>query len=110
MTANLFTRWIKKTLGQRTSKGPTHRGGRGRRCTFRLFRPFLEVLETRDLFAVNPFVESINLANPASQLTNASSVNYTVSFNEPVTGVTTAAFQLAETGGVTAAVSQVTPV
>jgi hypothetical protein len=70
----------------------------------------LEVLENRDLFSVNPLVESINLANPTGPLTNASSVNYTVTFNEPVTGVATTAFQLAETGGVTGVVSQVTPV
>jgi hypothetical protein len=71
---------------------------------------FLELLENRDLFSVNPLVQSINLANPASPLTNASSVAYTVTFSEAVTGVNTTDFQLAETGGVAAVVSQVTPV
>jgi hypothetical protein len=62
------------------------------------------------MLSVSPQVLSINRATPTTALTNASSVNYTVTFNEPVTGVDTTDFHLAETGGVTAVVSQVTPV
>src|SRR5438105_3693589 len=34
-----------------------------------------------------PFVQSINRTSPSSALTNASSVTYTVTFNEVVSGV-----------------------
>ncbi len=59
---------------------------------------------------IQPFVESINRASPAGPVTNASTVSYTVTFNEAVTGVAAADFQLALTGTAAGTVSQVTPV
>ena len=57
-----------------------------------------------------PTVQSINRANPSTAVTNASSVSFTVTFSEPVTGVDSTAFSLAETGTVSATLTQVTPV
>ncbi len=57
-----------------------------------------------------PFVQSIDRATPASPVTNATSVVYTVTFDKPVTGVDAADFQVAGTGSVAATVSQVVPV
>jgi hypothetical protein len=51
---------------------------------------------------VPPTVLSINRASPPGPITSDSSVIYTVTFNEPVTGVDTTDFQLALAGGVTA--------
>ncbi len=59
---------------------------------------------------VAPFVQSINRASPAGPDTNASSVNFTVTFSKPVTGVNATDFQLALTGTASATVGQVTPV
>ncbi len=56
-----------------------------------------------------PFVTSIN-PPPTSPITNASSVSFTVTFSEPVTGVDATDFQLAKTGTVATALTQVTPV
>ena len=55
-------------------------------------------------------MQSINRGNPAGHATNASSVTYTVTFSEAVTGVDPADFQVVLTGTATATVSQVTPV
>ncbi len=108
MSAKLLSHWIKKTFGLQASKASTHVNERRRYS--RQSRLFLERLENRDLFSANPAVQSINLTNPASPLTNASSVSYTVTFSETVTGVDATDFQLAETGALTAAITQVTPV
>ena len=48
--------------------------------------------------------------SPSARTTNASSVSYTVTFSEPVTGVDPADFQLANRHRRTDAVGQVTPV
>ena len=50
---------------------------------------------------VAPFVQSINTTDTPA-VTNASSVNFTVTFNEPVMGVGPADFQLARGGTVSA--------
>jgi hypothetical protein len=109
MPTNLFLRWLKKTFDIQASQAGNHRGNRRHPPSGRCHL-FLEELENRNLFSANPLVQSINLANPAGPLTGATSIAYTVTFSEPVTGVATKDFQLAETGTVTAAVTQVTPV
>ncbi len=48
-------------------------------------------------------VQSINRAGNAAQLTNAATVNYTVTFASPVSGVTASDFTLTVTGGITGA-------
>ena len=74
-------------------------------------RPVLEALEIRTLpSTVAPFVQSIDRTTPAGALTNAASVVYTVTFNEPVTGVNPTDFQLAAIGTVGTTLTQVTPV
>ena len=73
-------------------------------------RPTFEILEDRTLPSAFPFVQSINRALPAGPVTTASSVSYTVTFSEAVTGVVPADFQLALTGTVAATLTQVTPV
>jgi hypothetical protein len=57
-----------------------------------------ERLEPRQLLTVAPFVESINRTSPAGPATNASSVTYTVTFNEAVTGVSAVDFRLVTSG------------
>ena len=44
---------------------------------------------------IAPFVQSINRTTPAGPVTNASSVSFTVTFSEAVTGVDPTDFQLA---------------
>src|ERR1700722_13481529 len=74
-------------------------------------RPVLEALEERTLLSGgSPFVESINRTAPVGPTTSAASVTYTVTFNEPVTGVDSGDFSLAVSGTVGATVAQVTPV
>src|SRR5579862_3479024 len=68
----------------------------------------LEQLEDR-LVLTTPTVLSINRSLPLGPITNASSVSYAVTFNEPVTGVDLTDFQLVETGTVAATLNQVTP-
>jgi hypothetical protein len=58
---------------------------------------------------VPPTVLSINRTNPPGPITSDSSVTYTVTFNEPVTGVDASDFSLA-LNGVTASTPVVTPV
>ncbi|MEI8017239.1 MAG: FG-GAP-like repeat-containing protein, partial [Schlesneria sp.] len=58
----------------------------------------------------SPFVQSINRTTPASATTSASSVSFTATFSEPVTGVTSKSFSLVETGTVGATTTLVTPV
>jgi hypothetical protein len=50
---------------------------------------------------VAPTVVSINRATPAGAIAEGPAVNYAVTFNEPVTGLTAAAFASAVTGSVT---------
>ena len=100
-------RWIKKLFGVKTAPA---RGGERRSGQPRRRRLFLEQLEPREMLSANPLVQSIDLTTPASPLTNASSVSYTVTFSEPVTGVDATDFQLAKSGTVTAATTQVSPV
>ena len=57
-----------------------------------------------------PYVESINRASPSGPVTNVSSVNYTVTFNEAVTGVDPADFEVVLSGNAAGVVSQVTQV
>ena len=51
---------------------------------------------------IAPFVESINRSGPAGSTTNASTVTYTVTFSQAVTGVNASDFALALTGTATA--------
>ncbi len=69
-----------------------------------------EQLEGRIVPSVDPFVQSINRTSPSGPVTNASSVSYTVTFSEVVTGVAAADFQLALGGTAAGTVSQVTPI
>ncbi len=70
-----------------------------------------EELEDRTLPSGGyPYVQSINRTNPASAVTNGTSVTFTVTFSEVVTGVAASDFQLALGGTATGTVSQVTPV
>ena len=94
-------RWLAKLLERRTA----------RRIRARHVLPSFEELEDRTLPSGGlPYVESINRTNPAGPVTNASSVTYTVTFSEAVTGVAASDFQLALAGTATGTVSQVTPV
>ena len=98
----IFRRWLDKLL----EHGATRRVHAARRV-----RLGLETLEDRTLpSGGSPFVESINRANPAGPVINASSVSYTVTFNETVTGVDATDFQLALGGTATGALAQVIPV
>ena len=65
--------------------------------------------QTYHILQTFPSVVSINRTTPPGPVTSASSVVYTVTFSEPVTGVVPADFQLAMGPGVTGTVSQVTP-
>ncbi len=109
MPANQVSRWIKKLFGIKTvpakARSGEHRPRQARRGNL-----LLEPLETRELLSANPLVQSINLTTPAGPITNASSVSYTVTFSETVTGVDLTEFALAKTGTVAAALTQVTPV
>ncbi len=69
---------------------------------------FTGQIETIDHVA--PFVQSINRTNPSNSTTNASMVSFTATFSEAVTGVTSSAFTLAETGSVAASLPTVSPV
>ena len=57
-----------------------------------------------------PVVQSINRSTPAGPSTSATTLAYTVTFSEAVTGVVPADFQLALSGTVAGMVTQVTPV
>ncbi len=57
-----------------------------------------------------PNVVSINRTSPASSTTNVSTVTFTVTFSEAVTGVDVTDFTLAKTGPIIGTVSLVTPV
>jgi hypothetical protein len=70
----------------------------------------LEPLEDRTLPSAWPLVQSINRTTPADSVTNATSVTYTVTFSEPVTGVDPTDFGLTLTGIGAANLTQVTPV
>ena len=59
---------------------------------------------------VAPFVQSINRNVPTGPVTDASTVSYTVTFSEAVTGVGAADFQLALSGTLATTLTQVTPV
>jgi hypothetical protein len=65
-------------------------------------RFMVEPLEPRLLLSTAPTVLSVNRETPAGAATEAGSVTYAVTFSEPVTGVTSADFQLALTGATTA--------
>jgi hypothetical protein len=66
--------------------------------------------KTYSVLQAFPFVVSINRNAPASSITNASSVTFTVTFSEAVTGVDPSDFQDIKTGSVDAGSRQVTPV
>ena len=59
---------------------------------------------------IDPVVTSIDRTTPSGPITNASSVTYTVTFSEPVTGVDPTDFALATTGTIAATLTQVTAV
>ena len=59
----------------------------------------ITLLEERVLMATCPLVTSIVCAGPLPPATSATSVSYTVTFNEAVTGVAPSDFQLTETNG-----------
>ncbi len=59
---------------------------------------------------VSPYVVSINRKSPASSTRNASTVRFTATFSQPVTGVDPTDFSLARTGTIGATLTQVTPV
>ena len=56
------------------------------------------------------FVQSIDRTTPTGPLTNASTVTYTVTFSEPVTGIVPSDFQVVVTGTVGTTLTQLTPV
>src|SRR4051812_15663746 len=56
-------------------------------------------LEQRVLMAAYPTVASIVRVVPQSQITSATSVSYTVTFDGPVTGVDASDFQVTESNG-----------
>ena len=98
---NTWRQWLWQTLTAATKRRTTRRPG---------VRLTMEELEIRTLpSTVAPFVESINRTTPAAALTNASTVAYTVTFSEPVTGVNPTDFQLVQTGTVGTTLTQVTP-
>jgi hypothetical protein len=66
--------------------------------------------QTYSIQQVSPSVVSINRATPGGPVNSASSLSYTVTFNEAVTGVDAGDFQLALTGNVSAPLVQVLPV
>jgi hypothetical protein len=100
MSPKSFSRWLKTFFGSVNSQKSASCGKRLPRKV-RRWVPFLEPLESRDLFSANPFVLSINRATPASATVSASSVSYAVTFSKAVTGVDPTDFTLALTGGVT---------
>ena len=86
------------------------RGSKPRLHAVRHVRPAIEALEDRTLPSAWPYVVSINRASPAGPTTTASSLTYTVTFSEPVTGVNTSDFQLVLGGTALGAINHVTPV
>jgi hypothetical protein len=104
----LGQRWRQRLRGfWKVLGGQTARTGNGtRRLRTRLH---LEELESRLVLSA-PSVLSIARAAPLGPTTSASSVDYTVTFNEAVTGVDATDFHVALTGSVQAAITQVTPV
>ena len=108
---SMFTRWLckflKMAVRKRISAGQRLGDNKSSR---RLFHPLFEQLEARIVPSVDPFVESISCTAPAGPNTNATSVSYTVTFSEAVTGVNAADFKLALGGTVAATITQVTPV
>ena len=66
-------------------------------------RCIAESLETRMLLSsAPPFVEAINRSSPSGAVTDATSVTYTVTFNEPVVGVDASDFQVTTSGSTAA--------
>src|SRR5690242_2704136 len=63
-------------------------------------RAGVELLERRWLLSAG--VQSINRSVPVDQNTGSSSVTFTVTFNQAVTGVDASDFQVVTTGSVTA--------
>ena len=99
---NLLRHWLGRLIGRRTAR---------RIHGVRRVRLGLEALENRTLpSGAFPFVESINRTNPAGPVTNASTVAYTVTFSEAVTGVNASDFQVVLGGTAAGTLGQVTPV
>src|SRR4051794_20437786 len=71
--------------------------------------PHLEDLENR-LTPAAPSVLSILRSAPAGPITGASSVTYTIAFDQAVSGVDPTDFQLVRTGTVGTTLTQMTPV
>ena len=66
--------------------------------------------QTYTIDRTSPLVESIDRGTPFTSLTNGTSVSFTVTFSEAVTGVGPADFQVVQTGTVGTALTQVSPV
>src|SRR5579862_9434358 len=66
--------------------------------------------QTYNILQAFPSVVSINRATPGGPISNASTVSFTVTFSEAVTGVDPTDFKLATTGTVGSNLTQVTPV
>src|SRR5262245_19118973 len=80
----------------------TH-GNRSNRLRLRGTPSKMEHLESRVLPSVTPLVLAIARANPSTQQTNATSVSYSVTFNESVTGVDPTDFLVTTSGALQAA-------
>src|SRR5207249_705619 len=89
----LWRRWW-RSLWQPMSTGRNAKGSRKPRS-----QPRLEELENRVTPAA-PVVTSILRTTPTGQFTNATSVSYTVNFNQAVTGVDATDFAVTTNGAV----------
>ncbi len=95
-------RSIGQWLGKLLKRGKKEHSSRPR------VRLDVETLENRTLLSLS--VVSINGTTPASLITNATTVDYTVTFNEAAIGVNPTDFQAQVTGTVGTLLTQVTPV
>ena len=96
--------WLRRISAEAAGKLIDQSRVRSRRKSEKPGENFLclaERLESRFLLSAAPFVESINRSNPAGPTTSSTTVNYTITFSEPVTGVDPSDFALI-TDGVTA--------
>ena len=66
--------------------------------------------QTFTIDTIAPFVQSIDRATGSNAVANSTTVAFTVTFSEPVTGVDASDFQVAVTGSVATAATQITAV
>src|SRR5437773_1979205 len=90
-----WRRWLSGVWQSLTGETKRKRNGSGQ------VRPRLEALENR-LTPAMPSVQSILRTTPAGAFTNATSVTYTVTFDQAVTGVDATDFHLTLNGSVQA--------